>query len=153
MGELQELTKFIAECRKFSLRGSQHAINSVFAMIWRKDSTIIDLAVQAADTLFVQNPNGEIVSKRSVDNLMDVMMEASAEERLSLEETLVRVVEKKKRMPIQIVDSLWECVVSEEAEVEKRLAAVRLMSVFGRYVQGGAKVRQPPSPLLTNVTF
>jgi hypothetical protein len=137
VGELQELMRFVQECRKFRLRGAQHAMNSVFMLIWRKDHAINELVIQAAESLFMNNPNGEALAKRSIDNLMDVTMEASVEEWLSLEEALVCAVKKRKRLPIQMVDLLWDIVIADEAELEKKLAAVRLMGVFGRLARGG----------------
>lgn len=50
------MIKFVCECFKFKIMGSQVALKKVFHLIWRKDNSITDMIVAAGhEALFSIN--------------------------------------------------------------------------------------------------
>lgn len=72
----------------------------------------------------------DIASRRTAENLMEVMQEANVEERVSLEETLVKIMAKNP-VTDQTLHIFWQQV--EHNDFEKRLVPLRLIGIIARY--------------------
>lgn len=50
------MIKFVCECFKFKICGSQDALKKIFHLIWRKDNSITEIIISAGyEALFSQN--------------------------------------------------------------------------------------------------
>ncbi|KAH7719842.1 Asparaginase family protein [Aphelenchoides avenae] len=128
--EMQEMIKFICECRKFRVRGSDKAINQVCALIWRKDNSIVELVTEALfDTFFSQNQDEALAAPRTSQNLLDVMLNATVEDLVSFEEAL-RLIISKKGVSRDTMECIWSCTKAGKQNV--RIAAVRLVAIIAR---------------------
>ena len=134
--EMQPAIIFVAECRKFELRGSEEAIKNICTLIWRKDAQVQGLVKSTGKDVFVsKNPDFKIGYQRTAKNLMDVMMGASTLERASLEQALSLVladekVEDAKFRGNSVLDYLFEYAIT--GSHEHRLAAIRLIGVVAK---------------------
>lgn len=54
-GELGEIIKLLVEASKFEIKGSSKAIRELFRVVWKRDSGVQDVLVNAAKDLFVSS--------------------------------------------------------------------------------------------------
>lgn len=73
--------------------------------------------------------NVDIASRRTAENLMEVMREANVEERVSLEEALVKIMEKN---PVneQTLQFFWQ--QAENIDPLLRLVPLRLIGIIAK---------------------
>lgn len=71
----------------------------------------------------------DIASRRTAENLMEVMEEANIEERVSLEETLVKIMAKNP-VSDQTLQFFWQ--QAEHNDPGKRLVPLRLIGIIAR---------------------
>lgn len=134
--EMQPAIIFVAECRKFELRGSEEAVKEICTLIWRRDAQVQGLVKSTGKDVFVsKNTNPKVAYARTAKNLMDVMMGASTLERASLEQALSAVfedekVEDAKFKGSSVLDFLFE--YAQNGGYDHRLAAIRLIGVIAR---------------------
>lgn len=60
------------------------------------------------------------------------MSDATDEERVSLEETLVKIISVKE-LPDQVLNIFWQTAEQQEDQ-NKKLIAIRLLTVIARYI-------------------
>uniref|UniRef100_A0A1I7V747 Condensin complex subunit 1 n=1 Tax=Loa loa TaxID=7209 RepID=A0A1I7V747_LOALO len=128
--ELTEIIHFIVEANKFGIRDSEKGVRELFKVVWRRDSAVKEIIINAARDLFISaNKDRDVSARRSAENLIKIVLGIGEEERVSVEEVLC-LMARENRWDIDLLDVLSAVVF--ETQGVSRIAALRLFSIICR---------------------
>ncbi|PAV85761.1 hypothetical protein WR25_05672 [Diploscapter pachys] len=128
--EVKELIKFIAECKQFNIKGSDHAVRSMCSLIWKNSEELRQAVLDAAVLMFCStNQHEDIRDEATTNNLIAVMCDITNADRGCVEEVIRRISSEHIREGV--IDRFWLIVKDKRNEIPlaQKIAAMRLISV------------------------
>ncbi|CAD6188073.1 unnamed protein product [Caenorhabditis auriculariae] len=131
LNEMRECIKFLAQCKQFTIRGADAAIRKMCSLIWRSSEEVRKELLDATSEMFrSKNPITKTNDNATVHNLMNVMIDISEEERISVEEVIFMMASQKP-FSNGVHNKLWMHAQAEKFP-KQRIVALRILHAFAR---------------------
>ncbi|XP_036930749.1 condensin complex subunit 1 [Acanthopagrus latus] len=132
---VQEAVQFCVTVCEFSVANSVSGVRKMLPLVWSTDAAIKDAVVQAYRRLYL-NPQGDTVRTKAqtlVDNLSELMVDASLGTIQCLEEIVQEFFGGSSNLQSTVVQVLWERFTGKrETSGLNRRAAVLLLGMAAR---------------------
>uniref|UniRef100_A0A8C1PRZ3 Condensin complex subunit 1 n=1 Tax=Cyprinus carpio TaxID=7962 RepID=A0A8C1PRZ3_CYPCA len=132
---VQEAVQFCVTAFEFSVANSVCGVRKMLPLVWSTDVTIKDSVIQAYRRLYL-NPHGDNTRAKAqtlVDNLSDLMIDASLGTVQCLEEIVSEFFSSESALQTSVVQVLWERFSGKrETKALHRRAAVLLLGMAAR---------------------
>uniref|UniRef100_A0A8C1F1A5 Condensin complex subunit 1 n=1 Tax=Cyprinus carpio carpio TaxID=630221 RepID=A0A8C1F1A5_CYPCA len=132
---VQEAVQFCVTAFEFSVANSVCGVRKMLPLVWSTDVTIKDSVIQAYRRLYL-NPHGDNTRAKAqtlVDNLSDLMIDASLGTVQCLEEIVQEFFSSESALQTSVVQVLWERFSGKrETKALHRRAAVLLLGMAAR---------------------
>ncbi|XP_041842693.1 condensin complex subunit 1 isoform X2 [Melanotaenia boesemani] len=132
---VQESVQFCVTVCEFSVANSVSGVRKMLPLVWSTDAAIKDAVVQAYRRLYL-NPQGDTVRLKAqtlVDNLSELMVDASLGTIQCLEEIVQEFFGSGSSLQSTVVQVLWERFTGKrETSVLHKRAAVLLLGMAAR---------------------
>uniref|UniRef100_A0A8C1HYT2 Condensin complex subunit 1 n=1 Tax=Cyprinus carpio carpio TaxID=630221 RepID=A0A8C1HYT2_CYPCA len=129
---VQEAVQFCVTAFEFSVANSVCGVRKMLPLVWSTDVTIKDSVIQAYRRLYL-NPHGDNTRAKAqtlVDNLSDLMIDASLGTVQCLEEIVSEFFSSESALQTSVVQVLWERFSGKrETKALHRRAAVLLLGM------------------------
>uniref|UniRef100_A0A671P9G9 Condensin complex subunit 1 n=1 Tax=Sinocyclocheilus anshuiensis TaxID=1608454 RepID=A0A671P9G9_9TELE len=132
---VQEAVQFCVTAFEFSVADSVCGVRKMLPLVWSTDVTIKDAVIQAYRRLYLNPPGDNTRAKAQtlVDNLSDLMIDASLGTVQCLEEIVSEFFSSESALQTSVVQVLWERVSGKrETKALHRRAAVLLLGMAAR---------------------
>lgn len=132
---VQEAVQFCVTVCEFSVANSLSGVRKMLPLVWSTDAAIKDAVVQAYRRLYL-NPQGDSIRMKAqtlVDNLSELMVDASLGTIQCLEEIVQEFFSSGSNLQATVVQVLWERFTGKrETSNLHRRAAVLLLGMAAR---------------------
>ncbi|KAG1939482.1 condensin complex subunit 1 [Pimephales promelas] len=132
---VQEAVQFCVTAFEFSVADSVCGVRKMLPLVWSTDVTIKDAIIQAYRRLYL-NPHGDNTRAKAqtlVDNLSELMVDASLGTVQCLEEIVQEFFSNESALQTSVVQVLWERFSGKrETKALHRRAAVLLLGMAAR---------------------
>ncbi|XP_024123504.1 condensin complex subunit 1 [Oryzias melastigma] len=132
---VQEAVQFCVTVCEFSVANSVSGVRRMLPLVWSTDAAIKDAVIQAYKRLYL-NPQGDTVRSKAqtlVDNLSELMIDASLGTIQCLEEIVQEFFANGSNLQSTVVQVLWERFTGKrETSVLHKRAAVLLLGMAAR---------------------
>uniref|UniRef100_A0A673N7L7 Condensin complex subunit 1 n=1 Tax=Sinocyclocheilus rhinocerous TaxID=307959 RepID=A0A673N7L7_9TELE len=129
---VQEAVQFCVTAFEFSVADSVCGVRKMLPLVWSTDVTIKDTVIQAYRRLYLNPPGDNTRAKAQtlVDNLSDLMIDASLGTVQCLEEIVSEFFSSESALQTSVVQVLWERFSGKrETKALHRRAAVLLLGM------------------------
>ncbi|XP_035991022.1 condensin complex subunit 1 isoform X2 [Fundulus heteroclitus] len=132
---VQEAVQFCVTVHEFSVANSISGVRKMLPLVWSTDAAIKDAVVQAYRRLYL-NPQGDTIRMKAqtlVDNLSELMVDASLGTIQCLEEIVQEFFGSGSNLQLTVIQVLWERFTGKrESSVIQKRAAVLLLGMAAR---------------------
>ncbi|XP_067308737.1 condensin complex subunit 1 isoform X2 [Pseudorasbora parva] len=132
---VQEAVQFCVTAFEFSVADSVCGVRKMLPLVWSTDVTIKDAVIQAYRRMYL-NPHGDNTRAKAqtlVDNLSELMVDASLGTIQCLEEIVQEFFSNESALQTSVVQVLWERFSGKrETKALHRRAAVLLLGMAAR---------------------
>ncbi|XP_062395183.1 condensin complex subunit 1 [Sardina pilchardus] len=132
---VQEAIQFCVTVYEFSVANSLSGVRKMLPLVWSTDTAVKEAVVQAYRRLYL-NPQGDTTRARAqtlVDNLSELMVDASLGTIQCLEEIVHEFFGSESALQASVVQALWERFSGKrETAALHRRAAVLLLGMAAR---------------------
>ncbi|KAI9999746.1 hypothetical protein NQD34_011589 [Periophthalmus magnuspinnatus] len=132
---VQEAVQFCVTVCEFSVANSISGVRKMLPLVWSMDAAVKDAVVQAYRRLYL-NPQGDTVRMKAqnlVDNLSELMVDASLGTIQCLEEIVQEFFGSGSSLQSTVIQVLWERFTGKrETSILHRRAAVLLLGMAAR---------------------
>uniref|UniRef100_A0A3B4B4S8 Condensin complex subunit 1 n=1 Tax=Periophthalmus magnuspinnatus TaxID=409849 RepID=A0A3B4B4S8_9GOBI len=136
---VQEAVQFCVTVCEFSVANSISGVRKMLPLVWSMDAAVKDAVVQAYRRLYL-NPQGDTVRMKAqnlVDNLSELMVDASLGTIQCLEEIVQEFFGSGSSLQSTVIQVLWERFTGKrETSILHRRAAVLLLGMAREVVLG-----------------